>query len=115
MSNLIVAEAYGLPFLPPYKNITKSQDDVKKGVNFAYGGATALDVNYFKGGRVINSLNMQFDWFKKLKPSLCKTKEGFVLTPCILFLFEINCFSCTWLTKHLFCCEFTECDSFFKK
>ncbi|RHN67823.1 putative carboxylesterase [Medicago truncatula] len=67
--------AYGLPFLPPYKNITKSQDDVKKGVNFAYGGATALDVNYFKGGRVINSLNMQFDWFKKLKPSSCKTKE----------------------------------------
>ncbi|AES71072.2 GDSL esterase/lipase At5g45910 [Medicago truncatula] len=74
-----IAEAYGLPFLPAYKNITKIPDDIKKGVNFAYAGSTALDVKYFSGISGVSapkeSLNVQFDWFKKLKPDLCKSKE----------------------------------------
>ncbi|XP_058783858.1 GDSL esterase/lipase At5g45910-like [Vicia villosa] len=75
-----IAEAYGLPFLPPYRNITQSQDDIKKGVNFAYAGSTALEFKYFdrSGVRPLatqNSLSVQFGWFKKIKPSLCKSKE----------------------------------------
>ncbi|XP_058783867.1 GDSL esterase/lipase At5g45910-like [Vicia villosa] len=75
-----IAEAYGLPFLPAYKKITQSQEDIKKGVNFAYAGATALEFKYFVRSGVRppsteNSLNVQFDWFKKLKPSLCNSKE----------------------------------------
>ncbi|WJX93406.1 acetylajmaline esterase [Trifolium repens] len=45
-----IAEAYGLPFLPALKNLTKDQD-IKKGVNFAFAGS------------------------RELKPSLCKSKE----------------------------------------
>ncbi|KAJ1401786.1 SGNH hydrolase superfamily [Sesbania bispinosa] len=74
-----IAEAYGLPFLPAYLNLTKNQD-IKKGVNFAFAGATALDFEYFirKGvdkPATDNSLSVQIGWFKKFKPSLCKSKE----------------------------------------
>jgi len=77
----ILAKAYGAPMLPPYLNLTKGQH-VKRGVNFAYSGSTALDKSYFdkKGLDVpaaAYSLSTQLDWFHKLKPSLCKTKEGF--------------------------------------
>ncbi|XP_057450964.1 GDSL esterase/lipase At5g45910-like [Lotus japonicus] len=64
-----IAEAYGLPFLPAYLNLTKDQD-IKKGVNFAFAGATALP-----GVSMDKSLSVQFGWFKKLKSSLCKSKE----------------------------------------
>ncbi|KAJ1401788.1 SGNH hydrolase superfamily [Sesbania bispinosa] len=74
-----IAEAYGLPFLPAYLNLTKDQD-IKKGVNFAFAGATALDFEYFIREGVDkpatdNSLSVQIGWFKKFKPSLCKSKE----------------------------------------
>ncbi|RDX82855.1 GDSL esterase/lipase [Mucuna pruriens] len=75
-----IAEAYGLPMLPAYLNLTKGQD-IKKGVNFAYAGSTALDKNFFiqKGMNNVEaaaySLSTQLDWFKKLKPFLCKNKE----------------------------------------
>jgi hypothetical protein len=42
---LIVAEAYGLPFLPALKNLTKDQD-IKKGVNFAFAGSSALEYKF---------------------------------------------------------------------
>jgi len=82
-----------LPFLQAYKNITNIPDDIKKGVNFAYAGSTALDVKYFSGSGVTTpkeSLNVQLDWLRKLKPDLCKIKEGFVLTPCMLIMCDIN-------------------------
>ncbi|CAJ1975199.1 unnamed protein product [Sphenostylis stenocarpa] len=41
-----IAEAYGLPMLPAYLNLTKGQD-IKRGVNFAYSGSTALDKSFF--------------------------------------------------------------------
>ncbi|KAI5408437.1 hypothetical protein KIW84_054317 [Lathyrus oleraceus] len=61
-----IAEAYGLPFLPAYKNITQNQEDIKKGVNFAYAGATALEFKYFDRSGVRppateNSLNVQLE------------------------------------------------------
>lgn len=79
-----VAEAYGLPFLPAYLNLSKEQD-MKKGVNFAFSGATALDFKHFIQNRVDKpstdiSLSVQVDWFKKLKPFLCTSKEGFTKT-----------------------------------
>ncbi|XP_058739052.1 GDSL esterase/lipase At5g45910-like [Vicia villosa] len=74
-----IAEAYGLPFLSAYLNISKDQD-IKKGVNFAFAGATALDVEYYVQNGLpvpdtINSLKVQLGWFKKLKPTLCESKE----------------------------------------
>ncbi|VVA36084.1 PREDICTED: GDSL [Prunus dulcis] len=74
-----IAEALGLPHLPPYLALSKGQD-VKHGVNFAVAGATALDPQFFyqrKIGSVMwtnDSLSTQLGWFKKLKPSLCTTK-----------------------------------------
>ncbi|KAJ1431714.1 SGNH hydrolase superfamily [Sesbania bispinosa] len=75
-----IAEAYGLPFVPAYLNLTKDQD-IKKGVNFAFAGATALDFEYFIRNGVDKpatdkSLSIQLGWFKTIKPSICKSKEG---------------------------------------
>jgi len=70
-----------LPYLPPYLALTKDQN-IHLGVNFAVAGATALDTKFFIEaglGRFLwtnSSLNVQLGWFKKLKPSLCSTKQG---------------------------------------
>ncbi|KAK2375545.1 GDSL esterase/lipase [Trifolium repens] len=74
-----IAEAYGLPFLPAYKQLSTSQD-IMKGVNFAFSGATALDYNYFNKSGVNlpgtnNSLSVQLKMFRKFKHSLCKSKK----------------------------------------
>ncbi|NP_001242867.1 GDSL esterase/lipase At5g45910-like precursor [Glycine max] len=74
-----IAEAYGMPMLPAYLNLTKGQD-IKKGVNFAYAGSTALDKDFLVQKRInieeaTFSLSAQFDWFKGLKSSLCTSKE----------------------------------------
>jgi len=90
--HLFVAEAYVLPFLPTYKNVNKSQGNMLKRVNFAYAGATAIELKYFKNRIGVqepaknNSLNVQFDWFKNIKSLLCKSEEGFILITSILFL-----------------------------
>ncbi|KEH34273.1 GDSL-like lipase/acylhydrolase [Medicago truncatula] len=75
-----IAEAYGLPFLPAYMNVNNSQEDMKKGVNFAFSGASALKKIYFARRGIIepqtdHSLSVQFEWFKKLKPFMCKSKK----------------------------------------
>ncbi|KAJ9136062.1 hypothetical protein P3X46_033176 [Hevea brasiliensis] len=75
-----IAEAAGLPYLPPFLGLGKGQD-FKHGVNFAVAGATALDSKFFYEhniGQILwtnDSLSVQLDWFKKLKPSLCTTKQ----------------------------------------
>lgn len=88
-SLLIVAEAYGLPFLPAYLTLSNGQN-ISQGVNFAFAGATALDFEFFKQKGVEayaeNSLSIQLGWFKKLKPSLCKNKEGYTKTPSLFVL-----------------------------
>ncbi|WOH11911.1 hypothetical protein DCAR_0831407 [Daucus carota subsp. sativus] len=74
------AEAYGLPYLPPYLAIV---DGVKyeNGVNFAVAGATALDAEFYadkKLGHFLwtnSSLSVQLGWFKKLKSTLCTTRQ----------------------------------------
>jgi len=70
---------------------------VKKGVNFAYSGTTALPKSFFdKRGIDIPpaaySLATQLDWFHKLKPSLCKSKKGFIKSPLKMFLQNIFVF-----------------------
>uniref|UniRef100_A0A7N0U4B5 GDSL esterase/lipase n=1 Tax=Kalanchoe fedtschenkoi TaxID=63787 RepID=A0A7N0U4B5_KALFE len=75
-----LAETYGLPFMPPYLNISKPEEGLK-GTNFAVAGATALDKDFFGKlgvGSLLwtnNSLAAQVGWFKKLKPSLCATQK----------------------------------------
>ncbi|XP_023637445.1 GDSL esterase/lipase At5g45910 [Capsella rubella] len=77
-----IAEASGLPYLTPYLESVRSNNtvDFKKGANFAVVGATANEFDFFKKRGLLvtlvtnKSLDVQFDWFKKLKPSLCKTK-----------------------------------------
>ncbi|KAL2951399.1 hypothetical protein AAZX31_19G047600 [Glycine max] len=75
-----IAEAYGMSMLPAYLNLTEAQD-IKKGVNFAFAGSTALDKDFLEQKRInvqeaAYSLSTQLDWFKKLKPSLCESREG---------------------------------------
>ncbi|CAE6216798.1 unnamed protein product [Arabidopsis arenosa] len=77
-----IAEASGLPYIPPYLQSVRTNNsiDFKKGANFAVAGATANEFSFFKerGLSVTlltnKTLDIQLDWFKKLKPSLCKTK-----------------------------------------
>ncbi|TXG47540.1 hypothetical protein EZV62_026834 [Acer yangbiense] len=75
-----VAEAFGLPYLPPYLALKKGQA-FEHGANFAVAGATAIDAEFFyeqKIGAILwtnSSLNVQIDWFKKLKSSLCTSKQ----------------------------------------
>jgi len=76
------AEAVGLPYLKPYLEVVNGSVDARSGVNFAVAGATALDPTFFAARGIPamtmtnHSLNVQLDWFKKLKSSLCTTQQG---------------------------------------
>ena len=76
---MVAAEQFGLPFLPAS---LLNSSDVSKGVNFAVGGATAIDVDFYERNKLIpfkplnNSLNVQLGWLEELKPSICNTTEG---------------------------------------
>ncbi|XP_066364353.1 GDSL esterase/lipase At5g45910-like [Miscanthus floridulus] len=73
-----MAKAFGLPFLPA--SLVNSSD-VSRGVNFAVGGATAIDVGFFERNKLVpfkllnNSLDVQLGWFEDLRPSICNTTE----------------------------------------
>ncbi|XP_052202857.1 GDSL esterase/lipase At5g45910 [Diospyros lotus] len=75
-----IAEAYGLPLVPPYLAVVKGHK-FQHGVNFAVAGATALDAKFFfdQGiGFILwtnDSLAVQLGWFKQLKSTLCSTKQ----------------------------------------
>ncbi|KAL0897544.1 hypothetical protein Bca101_081505 [Brassica carinata] len=77
-----IAEANGLPYVIPYLQSVRTNYsvDFSKGANFAVAGATANDLNFLKERGLSvplltnKTLDVQLDWFKKLKPSLCKTK-----------------------------------------
>jgi len=75
-------------------NVNNSQGNTKKGVNFAFAGASALKKIYFtrrgiEPPHTNHSLSVQLEWFKKLKPLMCKSKKGFIITRYIL-LFVLN-------------------------
>ncbi|KAE8812647.1 GDSL esterase/lipase [Hordeum vulgare] len=70
------AEAFRLPFVPPYLG----GGDFLNGANFAVGGATALNNSFFRELGVEptwtpHSLDEQMQWFKKLLPSIASTKS----------------------------------------
>jgi hypothetical protein len=72
------AAALGVPFLPASLANSSDDDDARgRGVNFAVGGATAVDVAFFERRRLVpfkllnNSLDVQLGWFEELEPSLC--------------------------------------------
>ncbi|KAL0300684.1 UNVERIFIED_CONTAM: GDSL esterase/lipase [Sesamum radiatum] len=77
-----IAEAYGLPYLPPYLAVARGEK-FEHGVNFAVAGATALDAKFFYdrniGSQLLltnDSLSVQLGWFRKLKSTLiCSTKQ----------------------------------------
>ncbi|XP_048574848.1 GDSL esterase/lipase At5g45910-like [Triticum urartu] len=72
---LVPAEQFGLPLLRA--SLLNSSDDVSKGVNFAVGGATVIDVDFYERNKLVpfklinNSLNVQLGWFEELKPTIC--------------------------------------------
>jgi hypothetical protein len=74
-----VAEQFGLPLL---QASLLNSPDISKGVNFAVGGATAIDVDFYERNKLVpfkllnNSLNVQLGWFEELKPSICNNTEG---------------------------------------
>ncbi|XP_058100720.1 GDSL esterase/lipase At1g28570-like [Magnolia sinica] len=75
-----IAQAFGLPFLPPYRACSDGRD-LRHGANFAVAGATAIDAASYEekkiGGVVANiSLVDQIEWFKGLLPSLCLSSSG---------------------------------------
>ncbi|EPS71267.1 hypothetical protein M569_03493 [Genlisea aurea] len=76
-----IAEAYGLPYVPPYLAGKNDVGNFRHGANFAVAGATAMDAKFFvdrKLGFLLwtnNSLSVQLEWFNSLKSSLCTTKK----------------------------------------
>ena len=60
-----------------------SAEEFGKGLNFAVGGATALNLSYFEERGVHNvpshavSLEIQLDWFKKTYSSVCASSGSF--------------------------------------
>ncbi|XP_050147563.1 GDSL esterase/lipase At5g45910-like [Malus sylvestris] len=76
------AEVFRVPYLPPYLALNNGQHyNCDHGVNFAVAGATALSPEFFCQRNIgsslwtNDSLSTQLGWFKKLKPSLCNTKQ----------------------------------------
>lgn len=74
------AQAFGIPLLPPYLGCSSGQD-LRQGVNFAVGGATALDAVFFEERGIRrdvtnNSLWLQLGWFEELLPSLCNNTSS---------------------------------------
>ncbi|KAK4711082.1 hypothetical protein R3W88_005595 [Solanum pinnatisectum] len=78
-----IAESFGLPLVPAYlegKDERNYNVKFRQGVNFAVGGATALDSAYLLDKGVTSSNNVslgtQLDWFKDMMSSFCKFLSG---------------------------------------
>ncbi|KAM0922402.1 hypothetical protein ACQ4PT_006199 [Festuca glaucescens] len=74
-----IAQALGLPFLPPSKAKGK---DIRRGVSMAITGGTAMNFSFYKSlgieDQVWNhgSLDTQIQWFKELMPSICGAEQS---------------------------------------
>ncbi|CAO2161627.1 unnamed protein product [Urochloa humidicola] len=80
----LIAQALGLPLVPPSLAHNGSSSFFCQGANFAVAGATTLDAAFYHDRGIpsgasklpINtSLNVQLDWFEALQPSLCATSQ----------------------------------------
>ncbi|KAK1284884.1 GDSL esterase/lipase [Acorus calamus] len=69
-----IAQEFGLPLLPPYLG-GPGQHGFRHGVNFAVGGAIALNQSFLREMGINYtlpwSLDVEVGWFKQLLPSLC--------------------------------------------
>ncbi|CAN6335977.1 unnamed protein product [Urochloa humidicola] len=71
-----IAEALGLPLVPPFLSRKRAQD-LSRGGNFAIVGGTALDVGFFLRRNAASvppfrsSLRAQLGWFRRFRRSLC--------------------------------------------
>jgi hypothetical protein len=76
----VAAAEFGLPFLPAF--LRSNGSNVSQGVNFAVGGATAIEVGFFERNNLVpfklinNSLDVQLEWFEEIKPSVCNGTGG---------------------------------------
>ena len=69
--------------MPPYLS---HEGSFRQGANFAVGSATGLNSSFFHIGDApganpfpLNiSLQVQLGWFEELKPSMCKTEQGYI-------------------------------------
>ncbi|XP_037437968.1 GDSL esterase/lipase At5g45910-like [Triticum dicoccoides] len=99
-----IAEQFGLPLLRA--SLLNSSDDVSKGVNFAVGGATAIDVDFYERSKLVqfklinNSLNVQLGWFEELKPTICNktVRQGECFSKALFFVgeFGVNDYNFLW-------------------
>jgi hypothetical protein len=86
------ANEFGLPFIPP---ILGEEQNFTHGANFGVIGATALDLAFFLKNNITGvppvngSLNVQLDWFRELKPTLCSTPQGSIRTPSLCYLIKL--------------------------
>ncbi|XP_022926917.1 GDSL esterase/lipase At1g28570-like [Cucurbita moschata] len=82
-----IATSLGLPLVRPYRSVGLGEEGIsaeefRKGLNFAVGGATALNLSYFEERGVHNvpshavSLEIQLDWFKKTYSSVCASSAS---------------------------------------
>lgn len=96
-----LAEAYGLPLLPPYLALKKGIK-AENGVNFATAGATAIAAEYFYSKNITIlwtniSLTHQLGWFQQVKSNICATRKGMVIVivfnlPWTINFFDSSCF-----------------------
>ncbi|RZR85708.1 hypothetical protein BHM03_00012728 [Ensete ventricosum] len=89
------AQAIGLPMVRPYLAGTHDGEGFRYGANFAVGGATALDNEFFrsKGMEVSwtnDSLSVQLEWFKHLLPSLCSRNCSYLMSDSLFWVGEIG-------------------------
>ncbi|CAL4916516.1 unnamed protein product [Urochloa decumbens] len=84
-----IVEALGVPHPTPYL-AGKAAADFRRGVNFAVGGATALDQNFFESRGLSTfvpvSLDNQTRWFKNVLQLLGSAEEQRRITSTSLFL-----------------------------
>ncbi|KAL4019573.1 hypothetical protein IC575_018325 [Cucumis melo] len=74
-----LAMSLGLPPVQPYQGVEKgiTAEDFQKGLNFAVGGATALDLSFFEQRGIpnlpptVDSLGNQFNSFNQSYSSIC--------------------------------------------
>uniref|UniRef100_A0A0D9YBN0 Esterase n=1 Tax=Oryza glumipatula TaxID=40148 RepID=A0A0D9YBN0_9ORYZ len=87
------AEAFGLPFVPPYL----AGGDFQQGANFAVGGATALNGSFFRDRGVEptwtpHSLDEQMQWFKKLLTTVSSSESELndIMTKSLFLVGEVG-------------------------
>jgi len=89
---LFTAEFLGFPLVPPFYGSQNA--NFEKGVNFAVGGATALERSFLEE-RGIHfpytnvSLAVQLSSFKESLPNLCVSPSGLEDLLCLTYVFPV--------------------------